>query len=153
LIVEGRLKDDRLTDIHHWDGRKRSPGVIHHLVIRILIGDWPLTILDIEADMIDVPHEACPTTLETVKKGIGVKIVSGYSDEIRRRLGGIEGCAHLTHLLVTMGPAALHGYWTQASRTPRPRPERLEDIEGLPYLVNGCLLWREDGPLLELIRR
>lgn len=153
IIVEGRLRDERHATGYHWDGRERIPGTVHWIIARLLIGNWPPTILDAEAEMNRVPHELCDTTLDSIRKIVGIKIVSGYSDEIRRILGGIEGCTHLTHLLVTMGPAALHGLWTHLSEQPRPLPDKLEDVPGLSYLVNSCMLWREDGPLIEEIKR
>ena len=156
LVVEGWLRDERLVLGYHWDGGERSPGVVHHLCVRLLIGGWPISIQDAEAEMPGVPQQMCRETQESVRKVIGVPIVSGYSEEIRRRLGGIEGCTHLTHLIVVMGPAALHGFWTEKSRQPQPLPSTVREMPGLSYLLNSCWLWREDGPFLgrieELIR-
>ena len=103
--------------------------------------------------MIDVPRNECPETLDSVKKIIGMPIVSGYSEEVRKRLGGIKGCTHMTHLIVVMGPAALHGFWTHAARNPRPIPKTMEEVPGLRYLVNSCKLWAEDGPIMDMIRK
>ena len=152
LVVEGWLRDERFIPGYQWDGQERDPEVIHHMVVRLLVGGFPLTIEDAEAEMPGVPRDMCHITRESVKKIIGVKIVSGFSEEVRRRIGGIEGCAHLTHLIVVMGPAALHGYWTHASRKPRPVPQSLEEFTGLEFLVNTCQLWKEDGPLIQMIK-
>ena len=152
VIVEGWLRDERLVPGFHWNGQSRPPGVVHWMCVRFLVGGWPLSILDAEAEMPGVPHELCPTTLESVKKVINVDIVSGYTDEIKMRLGGVEGCAHLMHLILAMGPAALHGYWAQRSRKPRPLPSSLDEVPGLSLLINSCQLWREDGPMMQMIR-
>ncbi|MBK5100551.1 MAG: DUF2889 domain-containing protein [Desulfobacteraceae bacterium] len=152
LIVEGWLRDDRLVPGYHWDGRPRPSGVVHWICVRLLVGGWPLSILDAEAEMPSVPHELCPTTLESVKKIVGLSIVSGYSEEVRNRLGGIKGCTHLTHLVLTMGPAAIHGYWTQRSRECRPVPRLIEEFPGLDAVINSCKLWREDGPLVKMVQ-
>lgn len=152
LIVEGRLTDDRLVTGFHWDGRPRTPGIVHQMIIRLLIGQWPPTILEAEAEMEDVPHELCRTMEESVQKIVGLPIAAGFSDQVRERLGGVAGCSHLTHLILAMGPAVLHGYWTQHSRQPRPVPKSLEEVQGLPILINSCHLWQEGGPLVELVR-
>lgn len=152
VIVEGWLRDERLVTGFHWNGQSRPQGVVHWMCVRLLVGGWPLSILDAEAEMPGVPHELCPTTLESVKKIINIDIVSGYSDEIKKRLGGVKGCAHLTHLILAMGPAALHGYWAQRSRKKRPVPRSMEEISGLSLLINSCRLWREDGPMMQMIR-
>ncbi|MFH1092002.1 MAG: DUF2889 domain-containing protein [Pseudomonadota bacterium] len=153
LIAEGWLLDERFNSGFHWSGNERPPGVIHHLRLRLLIGGWPLTIQEAEAEMLGVPTEYCREIKDSVKKVEGVPIVHGYSDEVRRRLDGIEGCNHLTHLLVVMGPAALHGYWTMRSRQKQPRPKKLEDVPGLSYLVDSCWVWRKNGPLVERMRQ
>ena len=150
LIVEGWLRDERLVPGYSWDGRPRSPGVVHWMCVRLLVVGWPLTILDAEAEMKTVPNELCPTTAESVKRLIGLSIVSGFSGKVRKRLGGIRGCSHLMHLVLSMGPAALHGYWSQRSRTPRPLPRSLDEFPELTALVNSCKLWREDGPLMKM---
>ena len=152
VIVEGWLRDERLVTGYHWDGRDRPPGVVHWLCVRLLLGEWPLRVLDAEAEMPGVPQDFCRDTQESVKKVVGMSIVSGFSEEVRRLIGGVEGCAHLTYLIVAMGPAALHGYWTQRSRRPLKVPRSLEDIAGLNYLINSCQLWREDGPMIQLVR-
>lgn len=152
VIVEGWLKDDRLQPGYHWDGRTRPPGVVHWMGVRLLIGDWPLTILEAEAEMPGVPHELCTTTAEAVKKIVGLSITAGFSSQVRKRFGGVEGCSHLTHLILAMGPAALHGFWAQQSRNPLPVPRSFEEITGLPYLINSCQLWKEDGPFIREIK-
>jgi hypothetical protein len=152
VIVEGWLRDERLVTGYHWDGRDRPPGVVHRLCVRLLLGEWPLRILDAEAEMPGVPQDLCRDTRETVKKVVGLSIVSGFSEEVRRLIGGVEGCAHLTYLIVAMGPAALHGCWTQRSRRPLKVPRSLDDIAGLKYLINTCRLWREGGPMIQMIR-
>lgn len=152
LIVEGWLRDERLVPGYHRNGELRPTGVVHGMCVRLLVGGWPVTILDAEAEMSDIPHELCTTTLESVKKIVGLSIISGYSEEVHRRLGGVQGCAHLTHLIVTIGPAALHGYWTQQSRQRHPIPRSLDEIQTLTTLINSCKLWKEDGPLMQMIR-
>jgi hypothetical protein len=152
LIVEGWLRDERFKPGYHWNGRPRPPGVVHWICVRMLVGGWPPCILEAEAEMPQVPHELCPTTLESVKKVVGMTIVSGYSEEVRKRLGGIQGCTHMTHLITVMGPAALHGYWNHYSRKRRPLPRSMDQIPGLEYLINSCTLWKEDGPMISAVR-
>ena len=153
LIVEGRLKDDQLTKGYRWDGEHRPAGTVHLIYVRIMVGEWPLKILDAEAEMEQVPHELCPTTRESVRKIIGVTIAAGFSNEVRRRLGGVRGCAHMAFLVMAMGPAAIHGYWTMKSKTRRPLPKSLEEFSGLSALMNSCTLWRKEGPMMEYIKK
>lgn len=153
LVVEGRLQDERLVTQHRWNGATDRPGMVHSLVVRFLMGGWPPTILKAEAEMPAVPHELCSTTLDTVHKLEGLAVVPGYGEEIRKTMGGIKGCTHLTALIMAMGVASLHGAWVQRSRQPGPPPKSPEDFAGLDQLVNSCFLWREDGPIMDEVRR
>jgi len=56
-------------------------------------------------------------------------------------------CAHTLWTTV-----ALHGYWTQYSRKRHPIPRSLDEFKGLSSLINSCMLWGEDGPIMEEIR-
>ena len=152
VLTEGWLRDERLVEGYYWDGRLRPPGVPHHMCVRLLVGDWPLTVLDIEAEMPTVPFDLCQMTIESLKKIVGLPLVSGFSDRVREILGGIESCTHLVALIVSMGPAALHGYWTMKARQETPVPTSIEEFPGLSYTLNSCMLWKEDGPLVQKIR-
>ncbi len=152
LVVEGRLRDERFVTGYHWNGEAFTPGVVHNLAVRFLVAEVPPVILDAEAEMLDVPNQHCPETLNSIEAMKGLSIVSGYGEEVRRRMGGVKGCAHLTQLVMVMGTAALHGAWIAGSRKPRPVPATPEAFAGLSQLVNSCRLWREDGPILAELR-
>ncbi len=152
VVVEGSLRDERFMSVFELSGQKREPGVIHHLIIRLVVGGNPLRILDAEAEMPNIPHPLCISTQESVKKVIGLKIKSGFGGKVHKLIGGVEGCAHLTHLLTVMVQEALHGYWTHKSQRPKPPPGSLEEIDGLSYLLNSCRLWGKDGPILQEIK-
>jgi hypothetical protein len=149
VVVEGWLRDERLVQGYFWDGNVRSPDVVHHIGVWLLVGGWPLRILDADAEMKRVPQELCPTVRDTVKKVVGLTIESGFSGRVLDRLGRVEGCTHMSYLVMAMGPAAVHGYWTHKSRKKRSVPRSMDDFPGLNALVNSCMLWREGGPLLK----
>ncbi len=65
----------------------REPGVVHWMCVRLLVGGWPLSILDAEAEMPGIPHELCATTMERLKRLVGLSIASGYSRKVLKCLG------------------------------------------------------------------
>ena len=152
VLVEGSLRDERFRPIYDHSGQRREEGLIHHMIIRLVVGGAPLRILDAEAEMPHVPLPLCETTRESVKKIIGIKIKSGFGEKVHKLIGGVKGCAHLTHLLIVMVQEALHGYWTHKMRKPQQPPGSLEEIEGLSYLLNSCSLWQKDGPIMQEIQ-
>jgi hypothetical protein len=152
IIVEGWLRDEWMVLGYQWDGTPRPTGVIHWMCARFLLGNQPLTILDAEAEMPAVPHQPCSTALNSIKKVIGLTITSGFTEEVRNRLGGSKGCSHLTYLITAMGPASLQGFWVQQSRQKRPIPSSIKEFASLSLLIDSCRLWRKNGPLLKEIK-
>lgn len=154
IVVEGRLSDERMINIYRaWEDEPRPAGPVHGMRVRFLVGEFPLAILDAEAEMPTVPTPLCRQARESVRKLIGEKIISGYSERVRDIIGGVNGCTHLTHLAVVMGPAAVHGFWTLFAQHARPRPASMEEMAGLEYIINSCHLWTPDGPFMEDIRK
>lgn len=151
LIVEGWFRDERFVGGYAWDGRPIPAGPAHLMCVRLLLGEWPLLVLDAEAEMIKVPHDMCNKAVETVKRIVGLRIVSGFGEEVFRRMGGTKGCTHLTHLIVATGPAAVHGFWTFQMQEPRPLPDKLEEIEGIEFWINSCHVWEKNGELMKEI--
>lgn len=152
ILVEGSLKDRRMMDGYNWCGDPQPPGTIHHICVRLLMGDWPLAVLDAEGEFITTPYEHCHSLEEVVSRLVGITIKSGYSDEVIQRIGGIHGCSHLTHLIIGMGPAALHGYWSARSLKRPECPRSIEEMQGLPYLLNSCKFWQADGPNINIVK-
>jgi hypothetical protein len=153
LLVEGVLRDDRYTRAYTWSGAVRPPGPVHDMTLRMFVRGWPLTIEAAEAEMRHVPYSECKAVSETAEKLVGIRITSGYSEAVRRRIGGVAGCIHLLHLALAMGPAALHGDFARRVQQPMELPETLEAFPGLETLVNSCRLWRKDGPIIDDLRK
>ena len=146
IIVEGVLTDKSHQDIFSVLGKIKPPGTIHHMVVRLLIKGDPLRIAHAEAQMHHVPMDACRGTLDILEKIIGIEVKSGYSNTIRKTIGGKTGCTHLTHLVTVMGKAIVHGWLTQKRRERSAVPASIDGFEGHEYILNSCKMWTRDGP-------
>lgn len=145
IIVEGTLKDNRLIPYYRPSGEKRPPHTVHHMIIRMRIGAASFSIEDIEAEMPEIPHVECPQTSESLLKIKGMKIAPGFTEKVKKRLGGINGCSHLTVLVHAMASAAVQGIWVYNSRKPENAGISSEMLDD--YLVDTCRIWRKGGPL------
>lgn len=145
VIVEGRLRDDRLVPTYHISGEKRPPQNIHHMIVRMGIDCASLSIRGVEVDMPGTPQNECRQTAESLQQLNGIRIVPGFTSRVKKVLGGRQGCLHLTTLVLAMAPAILQGFWAFKSRTPdigKISPELIER-----YLLDTCWVWRKEGPL------
>ena len=145
LIVEGILKDDLLIPYCDSYGKLRLPHTIHHMVIRMRIETAFFQILDIEADMRAFPHEGCDETAKSLEQMKGMKIAPGFSEQVKRVMGGTRSCSHLKTLVLAISSAAVQGiwvYWNQGQKADGKPPELMNS-----YVIDTCRMWRKDGPL------
>ena len=151
IIVHGELKDQRHLPIVDILGRPKDPGIIHHITVDLLVEPAPLRIIRAEAEMIIVPNEQCPQTLDVVESLIGLEIKPGFSQNVRTLVGGAYGCAHLCTLVKAMGTEIVHGWLTRKRNQSPLQNIPLSDQKN--FLMNSCRLWKKDGPKYREISR
>jgi hypothetical protein len=144
ILVEGNLVDHR----YRPGGKKTpaSPQPVHDMVIRLKVRGPAMRIEEAEAGMPYHPREDCPDVLPSIRNLNGLEIAPGYTRKVKRLVGGVRGCAHLTSLVIAMGESAVQGYWAayEAERGKRPLNEQT-----IRKFINTCHLWKEDGPILK----
>lgn len=143
VMVEGQLRDRRLVPPR---GSQDHPALIHHLVARLWVRGPDLTITAAEAEMKQFPRDLCPEILPGLQKLVGLRIITGYTQKVKELIGGVQGCSHLTNLFLTMGPAAVQGYWAAYGREPGARSL---NNPAILRVIDSCHVWRKDGPLVQ----
>ncbi len=147
ILVEGRLKDHR----HRPKGKEAVQGsfLVHDMVVRLTVKGPEMIIDGLEAEMPHHPRQSCTDVLPWMQRLVGERIVSGFTQKVKELVGNSKGCAHLTSLLLTLGPAAVQGFWAAYGVDSRqiswgdPR---------IRMVVNTCYLWRDDGPLVQQLK-
>ncbi len=109
IIVEGILKEDRLIPFYHPSGEKHPPQTVHHMVIQMLVECSSLTIRELNVEMPETPHEECIQTSNSIQNIKGLSIAPGFTSKVKTAFGGINGCSHLTTLVLAMAPAIIQG--------------------------------------------
>lgn len=155
LVSEGRLTDIRLLEWYKFTGERMDGGVLHDLRIVLLIKIPELVIEDLEVIIETIPREDCLLMADSLKPVIGMAIAGGFSAKVREAAGGVSGCTHLIHLLTTMGPAIMQGFWTYDSNKAgdRPKSSKSKAAESIMRrMKNSCISWREDGEACRKLR-
>ena len=147
IIVEGHLNDHREIPYFSHSGELMSPGNVHNLFIRLLVEKESVRIVQVEVEMPGVPHKECSEIIPNFSQLKGIQIAKGFTSRVRKTIGGSNGCAHLTGLLLSMGTAALQGLWTYRARNLQDGKDIEKRIN--EYLVNTCWVWRKDSPHIE----
>jgi len=144
FAVEGILTDHRFKEYQLGSGAKRSPGILHQMLIHLLINKTNLKIEDIHVEMPVVPTEACLETIHCLDLIKGLSISGGFTSKVKNIAGGNKGCSHLVALLISMGPAIIQGYGAYYDHKV---PGFLRDNYNI--VIDTCWLWRADGPLVK----
>jgi hypothetical protein len=148
ILVEGSLID------HGYRARRSEVAeeseLVHHMVIQLKVKGPGMVIEQAEATMPHHPREECPEVLPWMRKLEGMEIAPGYSMKVKKLIGGVKGCAHLTSLVIAMGESAVQGYWT--AYVAETRKKGLPD-QTIKKFINTCHLWKEDGPIVKELRK
>lgn len=154
IQIEGVLTDERFfPSLYYSRNQYIDPGIVHRMTVRLDIALPDLEIREARAVMNEVPIESCREIETFVQKLVGLKIKPGFTKKVRGLLGGVEGCLHLTNLILTMGSAAVQGFWAYYSR----RREGAKGVQAPGFdpdlLKDSCWMWREEGPLFARIKK
>lgn len=145
--VEGRLLDRKphdFTPLVH-SGRFVPAGEpIHEMVVK-LVYDERLVVQAIESNTLSAPYVNCHEGGKALQSVVGLAMASGWSKEVKTRLGGSRSCTHLMELLIPMATTAFQSL----SATSRTQPEPV-NADGRPKKIDSCYAYSADG---ELVRR
>jgi hypothetical protein len=146
IVVEGNLID------HRYRPRRiktsEGPELVHNMVIQLKVKGPRMVIEQAVARMPHHPREECPEVLPWIRNLEGLEIAPGYTLKVKKVIGGVRGCAHLTSLVIAMGESAVQGYWAAYGH----KKGRMIRKQTIKKFINTCHLWKEDGPILKGLR-
>ena len=99
--------------------------------------------------MAATPYPTCIEVEPILQRLVGESIGKGWREVVRRKIGRLEGCTHLSELL---GPAVTTLFQTMshgdASGGARARWKTQQNSGKRPFFIGGCYSWRTDGPIV-----
>jgi hypothetical protein len=148
IIMDSYSLDDehvtvvgRLTDVEPWGAPGRE--VIHDMTLTVTVRLADLVITAAVAGLGSFPHAECPFVAPAFAQLEGLSVRRGFTKQLRERLGGVSGCAHLGELARAIGPAVV-----RTSAASRHRQVVAGDPGGgpAPLPLGSCHVWAPDGP-------
>ena len=139
LRLVGRLDDTRLG------------APLHSIEVELLMTVWEGEILEIKGSFPVRPMEECVEGLGSLQALVGAKIQPGFSELVQKNVNSRVGCSHLGALMMTIGNTSVQGrggYMRKHMPDEKVAATMLEFSERL-NLLNSCVGWREDGPLMK----
>ena len=139
--IEATLVDTKTYSFDNDDRGGIAAGEpIHHMHIRLTV-DEDLVVIEAEAATSASPFAICPDITDGYRSLKGLVIGPGWTKSVTRILGRIQGCTHLTGML--LGPLASVAYQTVLV----PRKDRKQ--EGETILLNTCYALASTSPVVE----
>lgn len=144
--VEGRVIDCKSCDHTPVSGgRQVAAGEpVHDMWVR-LVFDGRLVVHDVEARTMAAPYPMCPEAAGAMQAIRGLRMTTGWSAEVRQRLGGVRGCTHLMELLMPMATTAHQTLGGEPRRGPDPT-----DAAGRPLKIDSCYAYAAERELVRL---
>ncbi len=144
--VEGRMVDQKPYDLAALDGGRATLAhqAIHDMGVR-LVFDADMVVRGVQTFTNAAPYPACPEGGRALQGLVGLRMVSGWSKDVRSLLGGAVACTHLMELLIPLGTVAFQSL----SFLARTRPERL-DADGRPAKIDSCYAYGAERELVRL---
>ncbi len=147
ILIEGFLTDHRYRSSPNEN--PEGGRLVHDMIVRLKVRGPGMLIEEAEAEMPHHPREECLEVLPWIKRIEGLRIATGFTIKVKEIIGDTKGCAHLTSLVIAMGPVAIQGYWSAYGVE---RTRRAIKDEAVKKVINTCYLWREDGPMVRRLK-
>jgi hypothetical protein len=142
--VEGRVIDRKPHDFTPASGGRTVPAhePIHDMGVRLVFDDR-MVVRDVQTFTRAAPYPVCPEGGRALQSLKGLRMVSGWSREVRSRLGGARSCTHLMELLIPMATTAF-----QSLGTIRPGQPEPVDANGRPIKIDSCYAYAAERELV-----
>ena len=141
--IDAHITDVRSRDAEMASGLRPAGAPIHDLWLRLTI-DTQFKVVDVESVSDAVPYPGyCNTISPAYKKLIGLNLRKGFRLDVMERLGGIQGCTHLTELAQVLPTAAIQAFAGQILEL-REGPSADQQSQK-PFQLDRCHALRTDG--------
>lgn len=154
IEIEGYFRDDglveleaTLVDVKDIDyplaaGVRRQGDPVHRMRVSVLI-DRTCTILDAHAESEWVPYPgSCERIAPAYDALVGMNLMKGFRDAVRAQFFGIDGCSHITELLLSLPTAAVQTFATFMKDN--------ADSAEKPFQLDRCHALATDGETVRL---
>jgi len=156
IVVRGEVHDVKPPGLYVDDDP--DPLSMHRMRVELEIEYPALVVCAVDVEFDDFPQMLCPMIANDYGVLVGVSITRGFTHRVRELLGGPRGCAHVTALLLAMGPAVVQSTWSmgilnQREMTAGDDPEASTGARRQPPPADSCHVWAAGGELVTMVER
>lgn len=148
--VEAALTDTKAKDFSLATGVRKAGDPVHQMSLRVTV-DAGLNIVDASAASSWVPYPGhCDTFGAAYRQLIGLNLGRGFRRHVRDRLGGVQGCTHLTELASVLPTATIQAFagevYQPRDAVHEPQAADHSATDARPFQLDQCRALRIEGP-------
>jgi hypothetical protein len=148
--VDARLIDVKTRDLPMAAGLRPAGTPLHEMLLRLVI-DTRLNILAAGAQTFWMPYPGHCGAYEQADGSdvyarlVGLNLLKGFRAAVKERLGGIQGCTHITEMSQVLPTAVIQAFAGEVLDT------REGSADGAsPFQLDRCHALRSDGEVVRL---
>lgn len=148
--VDARLIDVKTRDLPMAAGLRPAGTPLHEMLLRLVI-DTRLNILAAGAQTLWMPYpDHCdayerPDGSDIYTRLVGLNLLKGFRAAVKERLGGAQGCTHITEMCQVLPTAVIQAFAGEVLDT------REGSADGAPpFQIDRCHALRSDGEAVRL---
>ena len=141
--IEAHITDVKSHDCTLRTGVRRAGLPIHDMVVRVTI-DRKFNVVDALAVSDAVPYPGgCENIAPAYRKLIGLNLVKKFRDGVKERMGGVQGCTHITEMLAGLPTAAIQSFAGEMreDRPPGRKPFQLDHCHAMDTGGETVMKW------------
>lgn len=148
--IEAHMTDTKTYAFkNNWRGEVKIGEPLHEMLLRVTIDD-SFTIRDVIAATDNSPFAMCPDIAPNYKALVGIKMGAGWRKAIRQKVGGVQGCTHLTELLFPVATVAMQTIWPLLRHRKNKPDSSVEKSDRRPVVLDTCHAWATDSPVVKI---
>ncbi|HAG73751.1 MAG TPA: hypothetical protein DCL66_16245 [Gammaproteobacteria bacterium] len=147
--IEAHMTDTKTYSFRNdWRGEMAIGEPLHEMLLRVTIDDG-FIIRNVIAATDHSPFEMCPEITPVYNSLVGIKMGLGWRKAIRMKVGGVDGCTHLTELLFPMATVAMQTIWPLMSHRKNQSDSNVGDSKKRPAVLDTCHAWSTESRVVK----
>jgi hypothetical protein len=143
--VDATVSDVRSRDTQLSDGARPAGAPIHDMLLRLVV-NAQLDILESGSETRSMPYPAlCDNHGDVYARLVGLNLLQNFRRQLRERVGGSQGCTHITELAQVLPTAVVQAFAGDVIDT-----RGHGDDAQQPFQIDRCHALRSDAEAVRL---
>ena len=138
--VDARITDVRPQETRMVTGMLPAGAPIHDMLLRLVV-DERFNVIEAGAQTSVMPYPGeCDNYGDVYGRLVGLNLMEGFRQAVKERLGGVQGCTHITELTQVLPTAVVQAFAGEVIDT-----HGASESSRQPFQIDRCHALRADG--------